>query len=234
MRRPAAPMCRTRSAVKDCGRRACEHINAARVPFKVRATERGKQVLARYAGSSEPLQPAQRLQTSPRQHAKPASQARDCCDERSTLPYELDALARILRCSSRMMRWAPMLVLLNACASAVTGSSPRYGEQPPPRTVDGEVIRVTSDTAQDGLPSGVRILVRPNSEPPVAVALAPGWYLHEHGVHFEPGDRVRIVGAASGQVFVASDVSKGERTLPLRDALGRPLWSKRRPTSKQR
>lgn len=127
-----------------------------------------------------------------------------------------------------MRVWA-IALLLGACGSPQ--ASPGGARAlPPPQTIDGEVIRVTSDSSQDALASGVHLVVQPEGRHPVRVALAPGWYLDEHGLRFEPGDRVHAAGAPSGDVFVASDVSKGKQSVRLRDASGRPLWTE--PSSK--
>jgi hypothetical protein len=70
--------------------------------------------------------------------------------------------------------------------------------------------------------------MRADTEQPVTVLLAPGWYLERSGVRFRNAERMEVRGSRvlrSGEpVIIASEVRQGETTVRLRDENGRPLW----------
>jgi hypothetical protein len=98
---------------------------------------------------------------------------------------------------------------------------------------DGEVIGVDRVPPGETLNSNVRLVLRSTSSEPVAVELAPGWYLEEQGVQLSPRQRMKVRGRQSktadgGQTMVAWELETGNRVVPLRDGQGQPVW--RRPT----
>jgi hypothetical protein len=100
-------------------------------------------------------------------------------------------------------------------------------------TADGEVIGVDRNDASQQLSQGLTLELRADSDEPLVVRLAPGWYLDEQGVSYGPKERLSVRGhreVQNGQnVFVVQEVRSNGRWIPLRDATGQPLWQERRP-----
>jgi hypothetical protein len=106
---------------------------------------------------------------------------------------------------------------------------PNYPEQraaePARDAAYGEVLGVDHVPPSDALASGVRLRIGGAGEGPVVVDLAPDWYLDRQGLRFAPKERVEVEGRRSAEnVIYATRVTKGDRTVELRDAEGRPLW----------
>lgn len=63
------------------------------------------------------------------------------------------------------------------------------------------------------------------------IAVGPSWWLTDQKIEFAKGDDLKVVGSSvtmTGQkVVVAREITKGERTITLRDANGIPAWSGR-------
>lgn len=93
-------------------------------------------------------------------------------------------------------------------------------------TLSGQVVGLGLETPEDRLSSSLRIEVRPGSENPVAVRLAPGWYLDRHGLKVGLRDEVTVTGTfeRDRSVFVARSIRKGTTDVRLRDDGGRPVW----------
>lgn len=95
------------------------------------------------------------------------------------------------------------------------------------RIVDGKIAEVvylpgaTSDTAS------VEIRLQA-SEQSRLVRLAPTGFLKGSGLLLREGDAVTVKGFAvsgmEGDLIVATEIRKGEKTVSLRDASGRPAW----------
>jgi hypothetical protein len=62
------------------------------------------------------------------------------------------------------------------------------------------------------------------------VILGSSSYVEQQGLKFEPQDKVTVRGsrvAVEGKpTIIATEVTKGEKTLKLRDANGAPLWNR--------
>ena len=102
-----------------------------------------------------------------------------------------------------------------------------------PTTADGEVIGVDGTQPSRELAEGLTIRLQADADEPVAVQLAPGWYLRENGIGYGPSERMVVRGKRAmrgGQpVIIATEVEQGERRVPLRDESGRPLWKQTTP-----
>jgi hypothetical protein len=125
-----------------------------------------------------------------------------------------------------------LLVVIGATATACQPNAmqrPPHVEQPALTTVDGSVLGVDGQPAERTLARNVRLRVKPEKGEPVDVDLAPGWYLGEHGLTFSPEERVQIEGTSGTQagrtVFVARKVRRGQTSVVLRDAEGKPTWT---------
>ena len=101
--------------------------------------------------------------------------------------------------------------------------------------VTGAVEAVQNVSASDrgNRPSrgGTHLTVKTSSET-LDVHLGPTMFLKEKKIDLAKGDKVEILGSRTKindrPVLLAREITKGENTWALRDASGRPLWSRRR------
>ena len=95
-------------------------------------------------------------------------------------------------------------------------------------TLSGEVAAVGKFTPR-GKPEGVRFTLR-TDQGPIEVILGSSSYVEQQGLKFEPQDKVTVMGsrvAVEGKpTIIAAEVTKGEKTLKLRDVNGKPLWNR--------
>jgi hypothetical protein len=96
-------------------------------------------------------------------------------------------------------------------------------------TARGTVLSVERPTPEDSQ-SFVHVTITPSDRNPVRLVLAPGWYLDEQGLRFEPRESISVEGRAvveQGQrKIVVQRVQRGEHSYLLRDEHERPLWLK--------
>lgn len=118
-----------------------------------------------------------------------------------------------------------VLLAVASCGEAPPTPRAALG-RPPISAADGEVMGVNEVPVNDWLNQNLRVTVRPGNEEIVEVELAPGWYLEQNGLRFEPGDRIVVEGTTRTRegVLVAERVRKGNTTVLLRNASGEPLW----------
>lgn len=97
--------------------------------------------------------------------------------------------------------------------------------------MDGRVLGVDRTSAQDQLSYGVHLTVRDDLGRPVAVRLAPGWYLDQKGLHFSRSERVEVRGVrmeVQGEpAILVEEIKKDGKVVRIRDERGRPLWRPR-------
>ena len=95
-------------------------------------------------------------------------------------------------------------------------------------TLNGEVAAVGKYTPP-GQPDGVRFTLK-TDQGLIEVILGRGSYVEQQGLKFEPQDKVTVKGsrvAVEGKpTIIAAEVTKGEKTLKLRDTNGAPLWNR--------
>ncbi|RJR41291.1 MAG: DNA-binding protein [Deltaproteobacteria bacterium] len=95
-------------------------------------------------------------------------------------------------------------------------------------TLTGEVVAI-GKFAPRGKPYGVRFTLK-TEQGPIEVILGRGSYVEQQGLRLEPQDKVTVKGsrvAVEGKpTVIATEVTKGEKTLKLRDANGMPLWNR--------
>ena len=94
--------------------------------------------------------------------------------------------------------------------------------------LSGEVAAV-GKFIPSGKPAGVRFTFK-TDQGPIEVILGRGSYIEQQGFKFEPQDKVTVKGsrvAVEGKpTIIAAEVTKGEKTLKLRDANGQPVWNR--------
>ncbi len=95
-------------------------------------------------------------------------------------------------------------------------------------TLSGEVAAVGKYTPR-GKPEGVRFTLK-TDQGPIEVILGRGSYLEQQGLKLEPQDKVTVKGsrvAVEGKpTIIAAEVTKGGKTITLRDANGMPVWNR--------
>jgi hypothetical protein len=101
------------------------------------------------------------------------------------------------------------------------------GETAKLQTVEGkiaEVVYLSGATAESGM---VEIRIQAAGQVKL-VRLAPAGFLKQGGLHLREGDAVVVKGfpvaGMDGDLIVATEVHKGDLTLPLRDTQGRSAW----------
>ena len=92
--------------------------------------------------------------------------------------------------------------------------------------ISGTVAAVMQPNSTSGLP-GIHLILNAGGEK-LDVHVGPAAFLRANNLEFAPGDSVQVLGAtatlASGKVFLAREVRKGDQVLQVRNARGIPLW----------
>jgi hypothetical protein len=93
-------------------------------------------------------------------------------------------------------------------------------------------VEAVEEVVPPGCPTcrGVHLTMKAEAET-IEVHLGPSWFLKEKGITVARGDAVGILGSRvtlnEKPVLLARQITKGTDTWTLRDASGRPLWSRR-------
>ena len=94
-------------------------------------------------------------------------------------------------------------------------------------TLQGVVSSVERPRPEDGQ-AFVHIVVTPSDTQPIRLVLAPGWYLEEQGIRFEPNQTVQASGkrvVENGRPsLVVQTLRHGEQSYILRDESEKPVW----------
>lgn len=95
-------------------------------------------------------------------------------------------------------------------------------------TVSGVVVSVNTFTPIRGMSYGVHAMVKTEKET-LSVHLGPAWFIDNQESKIKAGDQVEIKGSRityeGKPAIIAAEVTKGDKTLTLRDAGGIPAWS---------
>jgi translation initiation factor IF-1 len=93
------------------------------------------------------------------------------------------------------------------------------------QTLTGKVVEVVYLPGPSPDAAMVELRLQEGSGKPQLVRLAPSGYLKDNGLRIREGDTVTVKGypvsAMEGELLVATQVQKGEKTLTLRDSFGR-------------
>jgi hypothetical protein len=129
------------------------------------------------------------------------------------------------------------LVVLLAIAGTTlaAGTGPGNGSGQPitdgsnPVSLAGTIVDTSHYAVGEGPGRGEAssyLLFRTTDGKEIRLVVGPSWYLDSQGLTFAAGDAVTVTGwyEADGDLAVAS-VATGGKTITLRDADGRPLWS---------
>jgi hypothetical protein len=95
-------------------------------------------------------------------------------------------------------------------------------------TVSGKIARIERLPSGGGT-GGVHLVLETDAGATYAVHLGPAWYVDRQDTKLAAGDRIQVRGSRltmdGRPVILAATVTKGERTLVLRDDTGVPKWS---------
>ncbi len=128
------------------------------------------------------------------------------------------------------------LVALPALAQKAPGGPrgmPRYDPKTEV-TLKGAVEEVKAYPSRRGWHTGEHVTLKTDSGN-VDVHLGPGDYWKKNGFELAKGDSLEVTGSRTRvddtDVLLAREIKKGDKTVTLRDAQGRPAWSggRRRP-----
>lgn len=92
-------------------------------------------------------------------------------------------------------------------------------------TVTGTVQAVQQHPGKRG-GVGIHLLLK-TKDSTLDVHVGPSWYLDKQDVKFAEGDTVEVTGSMlkTNDGILAKEIKKGDKTLLLRNAAGRPLWA---------
>ena len=94
-------------------------------------------------------------------------------------------------------------------------------------TVQGTVVSIDNITPMPGMRPGVQLQLK-ITKGLIPVQLGPLWYLENQDIDLKPDDSVQVTGSrvfcVNQDVLMATEVRRGDKTIKLRDAKGRPLW----------
>jgi hypothetical protein len=97
-----------------------------------------------------------------------------------------------------------------------------------PIAVDGVVLSVERPRPEDNQ-AFVHLVISPADSKPIRLVLAPGWYLEEKGLHFEPQQTIHANGKRVVQngepSIVVQTIRQGDRNYLLRDQSEAPAWT---------
>jgi hypothetical protein len=97
-----------------------------------------------------------------------------------------------------------------------------------PFDASGKVVHVLTESLEDSMHPGMAIVVDTKTQGRVHVHLGPVWYLERQEFEIKPGDEVGIKGMCDKKKekmdVIASELTRGDYVLHLRDFQGRPNW----------
>ena len=97
-------------------------------------------------------------------------------------------------------------------------------------TMNGSVEEVKPVSGPQGR-AGIHLGLKIDQEI-IEVHVGPSWFLTQNKISFDKGDRIEVTGSKvkfeNGDVLIAREIKKGEKTITLRNAQGIPAWSRGR------
>ncbi|HKV38829.1 MAG TPA: DNA-binding protein [Blastocatellia bacterium] len=94
-------------------------------------------------------------------------------------------------------------------------------------TVSGIVVSVVK--IRRGNRSGGTHLNLKTSDATIDVRLGPSNFIEKQAFAISEGDQMEVTGSkvkvGEGEVLIAREIGKGDKTLTLRDSRGKPVWS---------
>jgi len=95
--------------------------------------------------------------------------------------------------------------------------------------LNGSVVSIEKITPEQGMSTGIHLLVKTKKNETVSVHLGPAWYLDNQDIQFVAGDVITVKGSRvtyqNAPAIIAMTVDKGGQVLMLRDKKGNPNWN---------
>lgn len=124
-------------------------------------------------------------------------------------------------------------ILILGLAHGATAQRRGHPQLYDPRTVETVTGQVTAveRVERDGHPRpGLHVTLEVGGQT-LPIRLGPAWYLAQEGLTPALGDRLTVKGSrvsvGGAPVVIAAEVTRGERTVVLRDQRGLPRWGRR-------
>jgi hypothetical protein len=132
------------------------------------------------------------------------------------------------KASTKTLRLLAGIAVIAAALPA--GAGPVLYDPKTVETVHGQVTRVEHVPRAGGSRPGLVLTVKADKEA-VAIRCGPSWYVKQQGLEVANGDQVSVKGSrvtyAGKPVLLAAELTKGSRTVTLREADGSPRWTGR-------
>jgi len=107
---------------------------------------------------------------------------------------------------------------------------PNFNDLGPIETFNGKVVKVEKMT---GAKDGVQLRFVTDENAKFIVLLGPAWFVSHQKIKFMAGDMVEVRGMKVGGKIIATEASKGDWTMKLRNEEdGMPAWQCCFPRSK--
>jgi hypothetical protein len=105
-------------------------------------------------------------------------------------------------------------------------------------TVRGTVASIEEFAPLEGMSAGIRVsLTTEDQTRAIPVHLGPSWFLRNQDFEIKEGDEITVSGSRvtfqNEPTIIASEVTKGEESMGLRDTDGNPLWAAVRSGSRR-
>jgi len=98
-----------------------------------------------------------------------------------------------------------------------------------PAALQGVVLSVERPGPDDSR-AYVHVVLAPADEQPIRLALAPGWFLDQKGIRYDPHERLTVEGQrvveGGKSTVVVRQVRQDDKSYVLRDEQDRPAWLK--------
>jgi len=95
--------------------------------------------------------------------------------------------------------------------------------------LNGSVVSIEKITPEQGMSTGIHLLVKTKKNETISVHLGPAWYLDNQDILFVTGDVIKVKGSRityqNAPAIIAMTVDKGGQVLMLRDKKGNPNWN---------
>jgi hypothetical protein len=96
-------------------------------------------------------------------------------------------------------------------------------------TIEGAIESVGTFTLEEGVASGLKLIVKTPENEALVVHGGPVQYAAQREMNFKPDMHITVTGSkttVSGEtVIIACEIKLGEKTLILRDRQGEPKWN---------
>lgn len=125
------------------------------------------------------------------------------------------------------LAFACAIFTLGCASSARTAEGPVVPQREP-TWISGEVMGVDRIPIDQYNDSTVHLVVSTEAPETVDLELAPGWYVDEQGLAFQPNQRIEYRGHSNtAGKFTVYEIRRGDATIQLRDETGAPRWQPR-------